>query len=182
MPHAPGLVTRRISSTTIRFLLPLGLVGLAACAQPVAPARTADEAAIQAVSVAWKSAFNAGDAAAVVALYADDAVLSAPGEPAVRGKAAIREYFEKKAAQFSAAGVTVTDAPLGSLGTSGDLGFQWETYRVTDRSGTVVDAGKLLTLFQRRHGRWEILGDTWNSDGTAGGGAAQGAQTAVAPK
>lgn len=123
-----------------------------------------DEAEIRAVSLAWKEAFNTGDTAAVLALYADDAVLAAPGAPAVLGKAAIREYFEQTIAAFKAAGLTVADAPIGDLRASGDLGFQWMTYRISDRSGAVVDAGKLLTLYQRNNGKWMIVGDTWNSD------------------
>jgi uncharacterized protein (TIGR02246 family) len=123
-----------------------------------------DEAEIRAVSLAWKEAFNAGDTAAVVALYADDAVLAAPGVPAVLGKAAIRDYFVQTMAGFKAAGLTVEDSPIGELRASGDLGFQWMRYRIVDTSGAVVDAGKLLTLFHRRNGRWLIVGDTWNSD------------------
>ena len=123
-----------------------------------------DEAEIRAVSLAWKEAFNTGDTAAVLALYAEDAVLAAPGAPAVLGKAAIREYFEQTIAAFKAAGLTVADAPIGDLRASGDLGFQWMTYRISDRSGAVVDAGKLLTLYQRNNGKWMIIGDTWNSD------------------
>lgn len=56
------------------------------------------------------------------------------------------------------------DAPLGELRSSGDLGFQWMTYRICDLSGAVVDVGKLLTLFQRKNGKWMIVGDTWNSN------------------
>lgn len=123
-----------------------------------------DEAAIRALSAAWKEAFNAGDVAAVAALYAEDAVLAAPGAPALRGKASISEYFVRTVAEFKAAGITVADAPLGDVVASGDLGFQWMTYGISDPSGAVVDAGKLLTLFQRRDGRWTIVGDTWNSD------------------
>ena len=123
-----------------------------------------DEAEIRAVSHAWKEAVNSGDTAAVLALYAEDAVLAAPGVPAVLGKTAIREYFQQTIAAFKAAQLTVEDAPLGDLRASGDLGFQWMTYRISDRSGAVVDAGKLLTLFQRRNGKWLIVGDTWNSD------------------
>ena len=124
----------------------------------------ADEGKIRAVSLAWKEAFNTGDTAAVLALYADDAVLAAPGVPAVRGKAAIREYFQQTIAAFKTAGLTVEDAPIGDLRASGDLGFQWMTYRISDQSGAVVDTGKLLTLFQRTNGKWMIVGDTWNSD------------------
>jgi uncharacterized protein (TIGR02246 family) len=156
---------------------------LVACAKTTAPDTTADKAAIRAVSIAWKKAYNAGDAAAVVALYAEDAVLSAPGEPAVRGEASISEYFVKKVAEFSMAGLTVTDAPMGDVGASGDLAYQWETYKVTDKSGAVVDAGKLLTLFQRKSGKWMIIGDTWNSDATPVAAAARAAASvAASPK
>jgi ketosteroid isomerase-like protein len=53
---------------------------------------------------------------------------------------------------------------MGVQGASGDLGYQWKTYRMTDRSGAVVATGRLLTLFERRDGRWLILADTWNPD------------------
>ncbi len=146
---------------------------LTACAKTTAPDTAADKAAIRAVSIAWKNAYNAGDAAAVAALYAADAVLNAPGERPLLGNSSISEYFAKKVAEFSAAGLTVADAPMGDVGASGDLGFQWETYQVTDKSGAVVDAGKLLTLFGRRNGKWMIIGDTWNSNTVRGAPAAR---------
>jgi ketosteroid isomerase-like protein len=139
--------------------------GLVACSGRAAPDAAGANAGIEAVSSAWKSAYNAGDFRAVSELYADDAVLSAPGVPVVLGKAAIGEYFARLGPVFAQAQLTVTDAPLGREGTSGDLGFQWKTYRILDKSGSVIDAGKLLTLFRRNGARWQIIGDTWNSDG-----------------
>ena len=139
---------------------------LAACAKtaPPATAAAADESAIRAVNIAWNKAYNAGDGAAVAALYADDAVLSAPGTPMVRGKVAITEYYVKDAAGFATTGFTVADDPVGELGQSGDLAWQSGTYKNTDKSGTTVDAGKFLTVFQRKDGKWAIIRDTWNSD------------------
>jgi ketosteroid isomerase-like protein len=126
-----------------------------------------DAAGVAAASVAWKETFNAGDPAAVTALYAEDAVLSAPGRPVVKGRAAIGQYFAKTAAEFTAAGLTVADAPMGAAVASGDLGYQWKTYTISNRSGTVVGSGQLLTLFKRTAGKWLIVGDTWNPDGAA---------------
>ena len=134
---------------------------LSACG---ARAPAAGRDAIEQVSAAWKAAFNAGDAAAVTALYGVDAVLAAPGVPPVRGRAAIGDYFARTLPGFATAGVTVTDEPLGESATSGNLGFQWKRYAIVDRSGAVVDRGKLLTLFRRTQGQWQIIGDTWNSD------------------
>jgi len=152
------------------------LMALSSCAKSPPPPAEPDAAAataaaipadVEAVSLAWKNAYNGGDAASVAALYTDDAVLSAPGEPAVRGKGAISDYFAGKVAQFRESGFTVVDAPLGEVKMSGDLAWQWQTYKVTNASGTVVDSGKLVTLFERKDGKWLIAGDTWNSDGTA---------------
>jgi len=154
------------------LILVLGLAVLTACTRtPPAPPAATEPAAIQAVSIAWKKAYNAGDAAAVAALYAEDAVLSAPGAPALRDHASISEYFVKVVAQFSTTGLTVVDEPMGEVVTSGDLAWQWQTYKVVDKSGAIVDAGKLVTLFRRVDGKWLIAGDTWNSDGTAAAAA-----------
>ena len=147
-----------------RALLAVFATGLAACNGASAPHTAESTAGIESVSSAWKHAYNAGDFRAVTELYADDAVLSAPGMPVVMGKAAIGGYFAKIGPMFSQSGLSVSDAPLGRAGTSGDLGFQWKTYRILDKSGSVIDAGKLLTMFRRSGGRWQIIGDTWNSD------------------
>lgn len=148
------------------------LAAFAGCGggQPVGTASAAAEVA--AASIAWKQTFNAGDPAAVTALYAEDAILSAPGIPVVKGRAAIGEYFVRTAAEFASAGLTVADAPLGDAVASGELGYQWKTYTISDHSGAVVGSGQLLTVFRRTAGRWLIIADTWNPDGATPPGAA----------
>lgn len=165
-------------------ILAASFAALAACAKSNAPAAAdtaADKAAIDAVEVAFYKGFNAGDAAAVADLYAEDAVLNAPGIPALRGKALIREFFVKDAAQAAAAGHTEGDGAETEVGVSGDLAWRWGTYKITDKSGATVDAGKYITVFQRRDGKWLIFRDTWNSD-TAPAAPATAPTSAAAPK
>ncbi len=161
--------------TTIRScaLATLAVLGvLAGCCREHLVDSAADTAGVAAASIAWKQTFNAGDPAAVTALYAEDAVLSAPGKPVVRGRAAIGEYFVKTAAEFAAAGLNVADAPMGAAVASGDLGYQWKTYTISNRAGVQVGSGQLLTLFRRTAGKWLIIGDTWNPDGATPAGSA----------
>jgi len=154
---------------------------LAACAKTAPPDTAADQAAIRVVQNSWYKAYNAGDGAAVAALYAEDAVLSAPHVPAARGATSIREYFVKDAAAFTGAGLTGVEGPTNDVGVSGDLAWQGDTYKVTDKSGATVDAGKTLTVFQRRDGKWMIIRDTWNSDAAAAALTTQTAPPTPAP-
>ena len=161
-------------------VLAASLAALAACAKtaPPAPNTAADETAVRAVNIAWFKAYNAGDGAAVAALYTEDAVLSAPGAPAARGIASIREFYVKDAAAFATAGLANVDGPTSDIGVSGDLAWQWGTYKVTDKSGATVEVGKYLTVFQRKDGKWMIIRDTWNSDAAPAAPAAAPASAA----
>jgi len=134
--------------------------------QPPPDTRAADEAAIRSMNPAWFKAYNAGDVNSIVALYAEDAVVNGPGAPAVRGQAAIREFFMKDIAGSSVAGVTLNAGPTTDMDLSGDLASEWGTFTVTDKSGTTVDRGKYVTVCARRDGKWLIIRDIWNSDGT----------------
>jgi uncharacterized protein (TIGR02246 family) len=138
-------------------------VALTACGGPT-PSAEADMKAIKAVNIAWNKDYNAGDAAAVAALYADDAVLSVPGVPPMRGKEAINAYYLKDVPSARAAGITVADGAASDVGQSIDVAWQWGTYSNTDKTGQVVESGKYLTIFERRGGKWMIVRDMWNSD------------------
>lgn len=138
---------------------------MASPAAPVAPSTAADQEAVKAVNVAWFKAYNAHDAAALSALYADDAVLSAPGAPSARGAAAIRDAFQKDIAASTKAGISNSVGTNEELGVSGDLAWESNTFSVTDKAGKTLDRGKYVTVFERRNGKWLIIRDIWNSDG-----------------
>ncbi len=155
----------------------LGVVALASCSKSTPPASdtsavssaaapdaAADEQAIRAVNPAWFKAHQSGDVEGLVALYADDAVVNAPGAAAARGTAAIRGAFTKEIRDMAAAGLTQNSGPNPEFGMSGDLGYEWNTYVVKDKSGKTVDTGKYVSVFSRRNGKWVIVRDIWNSD------------------
>jgi len=110
-------------------------------------------------------AFNTGDAGTILAQYAPDAEVLAPGNPRAVGHDAIRALVEKESAAMQAAGVTLELNDDDKAAASGDLGYHSGSFVVKDASGAVVDSGKYLAVMQRQaDGKWLMIRDTWNSD------------------
>ncbi len=143
---------------------PAGSDTVSAVAAVPAVDAAADEQAIRAVNAAWFEAYKAGNVDGVVASYSDDAVVNAPGAAPARGAAAVRAAFAKDIPGMAAAGLSQTPGPNPQIVVSGDLGYEWNTYTVTDKSGKTVDTGKYVSVFGRRGGKWVIINDIWNSD------------------
>jgi uncharacterized protein (TIGR02246 family) len=156
---------KRHWSITVLAGFSLALLALNCEQQSASDTRAADEEAIRGISPTWFKAYNAGDVNSIVALHAEDAVVNAPGAPAARGQAAIREFLEKDVAGSAAAGVTLNGGPTTDVGVSGDLGWELGTFTVTNKSGATIDRGKYLTVYAKRDGKWLIIRDIWNSDG-----------------
>ncbi len=133
--------------------------------RPAAHDAVADESVIRASAPAWAAAYNAGEADAMAEMYWKDAVLLPPGAPAATGTAAIRAFLAGDIAATKAAGLTMNIPEAGVVDVSGDLAYETGTYSVTDASGTIVDTGKYIGVFQKRGGEWRYVHDTWNSDG-----------------
>ena len=140
----------------------MGLLALAAC-QPAAQDPAKEKAAIAEVNGAWAGHYNAGDADAVANLYWDDAIVMAPGAPAAAGRTAIRDLIANDTAGAKAAGMTM-NIDHGPIGVSGSLAWQTGTFKVTDAAGATVDAGKYLSVLEKRDGKWLLFRDIWNSD------------------
>jgi uncharacterized protein (TIGR02246 family) len=147
-------------------IVAVSVLALAGCAKSAPPAADTaeDEAALRTMGVEWFKAYNAGNVDSVAALYADDAVLNNPGAPPARGAAAVREALAKDIAASSGAGISLNPGATADIGVSGDLGWEWNTFTATDKSGATVDAGKYLTVFEKKDGKWRMIRDIWNSD------------------
>ncbi len=138
-----------------------------------ASAMNADEAAIRGQTASWEKAYNGGDAKAVAAQYAEDALLP-PGASSVSGRAAILAFFTRDIADSKAAGAIFVLSPKTDVGVSGNMGWESGTYKVTVK-GAVVETGKFLSVSRKKDGKWHYIRDTWNAD------AATAAPTPPAP-
>ena len=50
------------------------------------------------------------------------------------------------------------------IGASGDVAWESNTFTITDKAGKQIDAGKYVTVFAKKDGKWAIVRDIWNSD------------------
>ena len=161
--------------------LAAGIMTLAAMSHAATAATGADEAAIRAQTTSWVKAYNGGDAAAVSALYAEDALLLPPGSPGVNGRPAILAFFTKDIAGSKAAGVVFIVNPKTDVGVSGNMGWESGTYSVTVK-GAVVEVGKFLSVSRKKNGKWLYIRDTWNADAAPAPPAAPMPAAPAAPK
>ena len=80
-----------------------------------APAMAQDKATIQKLNDRFAQAFNAGDGAAVAALYTEDAVILPPGGEMMKGRNAIQTFWTGATKQLGDGKLTTVEVkPLGS--------------------------------------------------------------------
>ena len=137
----------------------VGLVAMALALPLPALAQGADvRAEAEKMDQAWQKAYNAGDAAALTALYTKDAKVMAPGAEAASGTKAIQALFEADVAQKVKNTLTQEDV-VGF----GDYALETGKYVATSADGKHLDHGSFMTLLKKVDGGWKIHRDTWNS-------------------
>ena len=112
----------------------------------------------------FAQAFRDRDPVALAAHYDDDAVILAPGERAVSGKAAVRKYCEQVCAlpyRFDVRGFTIEHVLL-----AGDYAIESSEFGGVANSlgdGTASEyRAKNLVVWRNAGGSWKIVRDMWN--------------------
>jgi uncharacterized protein (TIGR02246 family) len=151
---------------TVKHFCGLLLVVLIGSPTTANPAANTPEARIDGLRQQFNFAYNAGDAAALARLFADDAVLMPPGAPPVVGRYAIQARY---AAQFGNIQSSFTLNP-GRIVVSGDLAwlrgdYQRIDFAIPGGAPTTIN-GKYLMTFSRDRGDWKITTDSWNTNDT----------------
>lgn len=157
----------RLSVTTLLLSV---IVLMSACGgttpttQPTATAPP-DPAPINDVRSRFQTAYNAGDAAAVTALYTDDAVSLPDRHAAVQGKAALQQYFQEVFAQYNAKLTLMSP----DLEITDDIAHETGAYSmtVTPKAGgnAMTITGKYLIVLKRQaDGSWKVHHDIDNTD------------------
>lgn len=140
----------------------LGLVFAAATAFSVDPSKATG---VKSLDQAWTKAVLAGDAAALAALYADEAVLAMPGAPAARGNKAITESL---AAWLKDTKVTEFTLMASHYQTAGHLSAGWGNWKMTTvpKAGGVpmTETGTYCGVAVEKDGVWKYVSDNAAAD------------------
>jgi len=112
----------------------------------------------------FAAALNAKDAKAAAAMYTEDAVLIPPGEPLVRGREAIEEYWR---GAIEMGGVRDVSVETMDALSSGSLGYESGSFVLTadgPDGEPVIDRGRYIELLRREpDGRWLSTHGIWNA-------------------
>ena len=146
---------RRIAS----FAVCLGLaVIIGLCASP---ALAQSKAEIQQLNDQWAAAFAKGDAAAVAAMYTEDAYVLPAGAAMVKGRSAIEALWREDMKQIGDPKITTLDVkPLGGEAAR-EIGTA--TFKTKSQPPQEVTV-KYAVVWQKEGGTWKLLQDIWNMD------------------
>jgi ketosteroid isomerase-like protein len=119
------------------------------------------------IAARLEAAFNAGDAAALAALYSDTATLMPPNEPMVSGKRDIRQWFDRALRRLERVRIVPNESR-----SVGSLAYQVGTFTSTTKGVTASPeihgaghTGKyILILLNHGAGDWLIQYDIWSLD------------------
>ena len=121
-----------------------------------------DQTSIRERSDAFVKAFNAKEVDGILGIYAENSVFMPPNEPVIRGKEALRTFYDDLL-KDGAAGLRLN---VGEVSGHGPLAYQSGTYEMELKrpSGPAGrDRGKYLFVLRKLGDSWRYEYAMWNS-------------------
>jgi uncharacterized protein (TIGR02246 family) len=141
------------SLRTAVFMACMGCLTQAAHADGVQPA-------IEAANAQFSAAAAQGDGSGLAALYAADGQVLPAGSEVIRGRDAIRKFWQG-ALDSGIAGIGLKTLEVFAHGsTATEVG----QYELRDKAGKVLDHGKYIVVWRREGGKWMLLRDMFSTN------------------
>jgi uncharacterized protein (TIGR02246 family) len=119
-------------------------------------------AEVLAIARAWERCANARDARGMAALYAENATLLPPGQPAITGRQNIQGFWQG----FFDAGASDASLKSVQISGSGDLAYEvgeFSAMMPQPSGGTAPGTGKYLVVFERQQdGQFKMVADMFS--------------------
>jgi uncharacterized protein (TIGR02246 family) len=165
-----GLITAFFFTRLMAWGLGVGLMYLttAAYGQAAAysglPSATTTDPAIVRIAESYRKAVLAGDAAAVISLYRDDAIEMPAFQGPVVGRTAIGQFYR---GMFNSP-VKITGFTFSHIEATanGDVGYDVGTYKrsMTTPSGPIEVSGTYTVILKRTADEWKVAYTTYTCD------------------
>lgn len=120
---------------------------------------TTPQDATQAVNLQFVAALARKDAQAIAATYTEDAELLPPGSPELRGRDAIRAYWQGAIDM----GVARAEMSRRELVRLGEDAYEVGQFTLYGADGSVLDQGKFIVVWRQEQGEWRWRRDIFNS-------------------
>ncbi len=144
-----------------KLIFSAALLALPATTLVQAPAEA--KAAIAEGNETWQAGWNTADAMRIASVYADDALVMAPGAEPVEGREAIQAAL---AGMLEAVGGSQMAFGTSDLMAQGELVIEVGSFVETAADGSHKDHGKYIAVWKNIDGSWKIIRDIWNSSMT----------------
>lgn len=138
---------------------------LASCSEHKIDTKTEGEKLMQ-ISRDWSATAATDSVEKTLSYWADDAIVMSPGQPAIKGKNAIREMI---AGASKIPGFRISWEPISVVvSKSGDMAYMIEQNQITvnDSLGKpVTEFNKSVTIWRKEtDGSWKNIVDIWNAE------------------
>jgi uncharacterized protein (TIGR02246 family) len=151
------------------FAIVLMISAPIACSRPEPAQSSVSHEALQAgvdsAATRLLAALRTDSPDSLLALMADDVIIMPPGEPVLKGKAAVRAWYDQFVKQMRTSSLNITDRELligGDYATE-VAGFEW-TLVPAAGGQQIVDRGSYIQVWHRQaDGRWVFSREVWNS-------------------
>jgi len=116
------------------------------------------KSAIQKQADKFTAELKAGNAAAIAAMYTEDAMAFPPNGEILKGRADIQKFWQSMVDAKIQAELQILDVE-----THGNTATEVGTLVIKDASGKVIDRGKYVVTWKRTKSGWQLHRDIWNS-------------------
>jgi uncharacterized protein (TIGR02246 family) len=152
-------------------------ITLDACggAAPASVAGDRQRAGFEGATAAFHQALRANDAGTFMSYVADDVVFMPPGEPAVRGRDALRTWMTAFLAQYRTSSLTLANREvLVGGGWAVELGtFEW-ALEPASGGPAAVDRGNYMQVWKEQDDQtWRFAREVYNSSAAPDPGGAK---------
>ena len=140
-------------------------ISLSACKEEKTDTKTEGEKLMQ-LSRDWSKSAATDSIEKTISYWAEDAIVMSPGEPALKGKQAIRGMIEGSS---KIPGFRISWEPLSVVvSKSGDMAYMIEQNQITvnDSLGNpITQYNKSVTIWRKESdGSWKNVVDMWNAE------------------